>query len=62
LGTPVQAIRATFDALPEAIAGDWELLVGELNAVSRAFDGYRRTLERAAGRRSSGGQRGRCGW
>jgi len=30
LRTPVQAIRATFDALPEANAGDWELVVGEL--------------------------------
>ncbi len=50
LGTPVQAIRATFDALPEANAEDWELVVGELNAVPGAFDGYRRTLVRAAER------------
>lgn len=50
LGTPAQAIRATFDALPEANAADWELVVGELNAVPGAFDGYRRTLLRAAGR------------
>lgn len=50
LATPVQAIRSTFDALPTATESDWERLIDELEAVPAAFDGYRRTLARAAGR------------
>lgn len=50
LATPVQAIRSIFDALPTATESDWEWLIGELEAVPAAFDGYRRTLARAAER------------
>lgn len=46
----MQAVRSAFDALPGVTTADWEVLVGELDAVPRALDGYRRTLERAAGR------------
>lgn len=44
IASPAQGIRDIFDISPTATSSDWENLLGRMNEVSRALDGYTESL------------------
>ncbi|MFM5905124.1 MAG: DUF885 domain-containing protein [Micrococcales bacterium] len=45
IASPAQGIRDIFDLSPTATEGDWKNLVGRMNSVANALEGYERTLQ-----------------
>ena len=45
IASPAQGIRDIFDLSPTATENDWKNLVGRMNDVANALEGYERTLQ-----------------